>query len=157
MRKLVFLMLFFCLALSGRTARMEKKGDAEFSELVKRFFDAWNTFDLDKAGAFYAKDADLVFYDILPMKYAGGWSDYRNGVKKYFVEPLVSGKLIPYRDLKVTRRGTVAWTTITFHLSAKLKNGKAMELEARDTAIWEKRGKEWLIVHEHVSTPLPES
>jgi ketosteroid isomerase-like protein len=30
-----------------------------------------------------------------------------------------------------------------------------MEVDGRHTAIWEKRGAKWLIVHEHVSAPLP--
>jgi hypothetical protein len=30
----------------------------------------------------------------------------------------------------------------------------ALDLECRHTAIWEKRGAKWLIVHEHVSAPL---
>jgi ketosteroid isomerase-like protein len=35
-----------------------------------------------------------------------------------------------------------------------MKDGKAMDLDVRHTAIWEKRGGKWLIVHEHVSAPL---
>jgi ketosteroid isomerase-like protein len=30
-----------------------------------------------------------------------------------------------------------------------------MELDARHTAIWERRGGKWLVVHEHISVPLP--
>jgi ketosteroid isomerase-like protein len=48
----------------------------------------------------------------------------------------------------------VAWMTLTFHLSLAMKNGAAMELDCRHTAIWEKRRGKWLIVHEHVSTPI---
>ena len=63
-------------------------------------------------------------------------------------------KLTPHGDLKVTRRGNIAWTTVTFHLSAKQKSGGQMEADGRHTAIWEKRAGKWLIVHEHFSTPL---
>ena len=44
---------------------------------------------------------------------------------------------------------------MTFHLSAKPKAGGDMEIDCRHTAIWEKRDGKWLIVHEHVSAPLP--
>ena len=74
---------------------------------------------------------------------------------KAFTEPMVSGKLTPNDDLTVTQRGSVVWTTVTFHLTAKPKTGGALELDCRHTAIWEKRGSTWLIVHEHVSAPLP--
>ena len=41
------------------------------------------------------------------------------------------------------------------NLSANPKAGGAMEVDCRHTAIWEKGGGKWLIVHEHVSAPLP--
>jgi ketosteroid isomerase-like protein len=59
-------------------------------------------------------------------------------------------------ELKLTRRGNVAWTSVTFSLtSAPMGGGQATTLNARHTAIWERRGNQWLIVHEHVSVPLP--
>lgn len=128
--------------------------DAEFNKMIEEYYTAWSTLNPDNAAKYYAKDADIVFYDVAPLKY-NAWSEYRAGVIKAFTEPMISGKLAPYDDLKVTRRGNIVWTTVTFHLSAKPKAGGAMELECRHTAIWEKRGGKWLIVHEHVSTPLP--
>jgi ketosteroid isomerase-like protein len=35
-----------------------------------------------------------------------------------------------------------------------MKDGKGLEADTRQTAIWEKRGGKWLIVHEHVSVPM---
>jgi ketosteroid isomerase-like protein len=75
---------------------------------------------------------------------------------KAFTETMSSGKLTPKDDLQVTQRGSIVWTTVTFHLSAKPKAGAPMEIDCRHTAIWEKRGAHWLIVHEHLSAPLPE-
>jgi len=40
------------------------------------------------------------------------------------------------------------------HLSYTSKDGKTTEAEIRYTGIWEKRGPTWLIVHEHLSTPM---
>jgi ketosteroid isomerase-like protein len=34
-----------------------------------------------------------------------------------------------------------------------MKTGQKKSIEARHTAIWEKRGAKWIIVHEHVSVP----
>jgi len=101
----------------------------------------------------YAKDADLIFYDIAPLKYTG-WAEYNKGVRNV-LGGFESLKLTPNNDLKVTRRGSIAWTTVTFHLSAKQKGGGQMELDGRHTASWERRGGKWLIVHEHFSAPLP--
>jgi len=129
--------------------------DRAFTRLIQRYYDAWNSLDVEKAGEFYAKDAGLIFYDITPFEYHG-WAAYKEGVKQAFFDKMTSAKLIPNNDLRVTRRGNVAWTTVTFHLSGALKTGGAMELDARHTAIWVKRGGRWLVVHEHISVPLPE-
>jgi ketosteroid isomerase-like protein len=133
--------------------KVSKNSDAGFKTLTDRYFTAWGSLNPDNAAPLYAKDADLVFYDIAPLKYTG-WAEYDKGVRN-----LLGGfetlKLTPNNDLKVTRRGSFAWTTVTFHLSAKPKVGGQMELDGRHTAIWEKRGREWVIVHEHFSAPLP--
>jgi ketosteroid isomerase-like protein len=39
-------------------------------------------------------------------------------------------------------------------LMEKTKDGKISELDLRYTGIWEKRGATWVLVHEHLSTPL---
>ena len=142
-------------AQTSKARPTRSRGEREFTRLIQRYYDAWNTLDAEKAGEFYAKDADLVFYDIAPFEYHG-WTEYKAGVKKTFFEKMTSGKLTPNHDLRVARRGDVAWTTVTFHLSAVLKAGGTMEIEARHTAIWVKRGGRWLIVHEHLSVPLPD-
>jgi len=79
----------------------------------------------------------------------------QRSVQKAFFDQISSGKLTPNDDLKITRRGDVAWMTLTFHLSFALKTGTAMEIDCRHTAIWEKLRGKWLIVHEHVSAPIP--
>jgi len=148
------------LAIAGSTPAKSKSGasrkafEAEFKAMIAEYYAAWSTLNPDNAAKFYAKDADLPFFDVAPLKYKN-WADYRAGVIKAFTEPMASGKLTPNDDLKVTQRGIIVWTTLTFHLSAQPKSGPALEIDCRHTAIWEKRGNKWLIVHEHVSAPLP--
>jgi ketosteroid isomerase-like protein len=149
-------MLLIALSASAqkKPAHAKTAFETEFKTMIDQYYAAWSTLDPDKAAKYYAKDADLIFFDVAPLKY-NAWSEYRAGVIKAFTETMSSGKLTPHNDLKVTQHGTVVWTTVTFHLSATPKTGGAMELECRHTAIWEKRGSKWLIVHEHVSAPLP--
>ena len=151
------LMLLTVASVSAQTKKAPAKTalEAEFKALISQYYTAWSTLNPDNAAKYYAKDADLVFYDIAPLKY-NNWTEYKAGVIKAFTETMSSGKLTPNDDLRVTQRGTVVWTTVTFHLSAKPKVvGPAMEVDCRHTAIWEKRGGKWLIVHEHLSAPLP--
>jgi ketosteroid isomerase-like protein len=63
-------------------------------------------------------------------------------------------KLTAGKDLKVTRRGLIAWTTVTIHLYEKAKDGKTTDADMRYTGIWERRGAKWLLVHEHLSVPM---
>ena len=140
-------------AIPASSAPKPAGGDAEFKELIREYCEAWSSANPDKPAPWYAKDKDLVFYDVTPLKY-NGWDEYKVGVQKNLFDAMASGALTPKDDLKVTRHGNITWTSVTEHFSAKMKDGKAMELDVRHTAIWEKRGGKWLIVHEHVSAPL---
>jgi len=153
MRRMITLLMLLALAVPAWT-QAAKRGDAEFKALIDRYYQAWSSANPENAAPLYAKDADLVFYDLAPLKYTG-WAEYKVGVQKAFFDHMETGKLTPKDDLRVTRKGNVAWTTVTGHLSAKMKNGQALEADFRHTAIWEKSGGKWVIVHEHVSVPMP--
>jgi ketosteroid isomerase-like protein len=139
------LVIAMMLSIAGQVSAQTKKPqaktavEAEFRTMVAQYYTAWSTLNPDNAAKYYAKDADIVFYDVAPLKY-NSWTEYRAGVIKAFTEPMASGKLTPNDDLKVSHRGTIVWTTVTFHLSAKPRAGGEMELDCRHTAIWEKRG-----------------
>ncbi len=135
-------------------ALAQKTGADDFNDLIKRYYAAWNTMNPDNASFLYAQDADLVFFDIAPLKYSGGWREYRNNFKKNVAPGFSSLTLTPYNDMKIKRSGNMALTTLTFHLAAKQKDGGALDFDARHTIVWEKRGGQWLIIHEHVSKPL---
>ncbi len=124
----------------------------DFEALVESYWAVWGTGDVAKAGQMYAKDADLVFYDLEPLKYRG-WAEYGQGVVPNVLDKFASVKFTVNDDLKATARGNVAWTTVTVHADGTLKAGGPMKADIRHTAIWEKRGGRWLIVHEHVSVP----
>ena len=135
-------------------ALAQKKGGDDFNDLIKRYYAAWSTLNPDNASFLYAKDADLVFFDIAPLKYSGGWQEYRDNFKNNVAPGFSSLTLTPGNDLKVTRRGNIALTTLTFRLAGKQKDGGTLEFDGRHTIVWEKRGGQWLIIHEHVSKPL---
>jgi ketosteroid isomerase-like protein len=120
---------------------------------LQRVMNAWATLDPAKAAVFYARDAGLVFYDFLPRKYTG-WAAYDKGVREGLKDAR-SLSLKVLNDANVHVSGNMAWTTATVDGDLALKDGSRVRLEGRWTTIWEKRGSEWLIVHEHVSVPLP--
>lgn len=130
----------------------------QFAPLVGQYCQLWTAAakadDPDKAATLYAKDPNLVFYDLEPYEYHG-WSQYRSGVKSNLLDKVMSLQLTPGDDLAASRKGDVAWTTVTLHVALTWQNGHSEQFDARQTAVWEKRGDHWLIVHEHMSEPLP--
>lgn len=153
MKQLFVMILLICAAASFALGQSKAKADDDFNGFIKRYYEAWNTLNPDNVSQFYAKDADLVFFDITPLKYTS-WTQYHDTFKNTVAPEFKSIKLMPGNDLKVTRRGNIAWGTLTFHISAVQKDGTALEFDARHTLILERRGRQWLIVHEHISKPL---
>jgi uncharacterized protein (TIGR02246 family) len=141
------------LTFAGARAQQRASDDATFRKLIDNYCAAWSAGNADAPAKFYAKDNGLVFYDLAPFSYHG-WKEYHDGVEKEFFAHTDSVSLTAGKDLKVTRRGTLAWTTVSMHFSEKTKDGKATETQVRYTGIWEKRGANWLLVHEHLSAPM---
>ena len=155
-RWLLYVALAFAgglLTFVGARAQQRASDDATFHRLIEGYCAAWSSGNAEAPARFYAKDNGLVFYDLAPFAYHG-WKEYHDGVQKELFANMASGSLTPGKDLKVTRRGTLAWTTVSMHFSEKTKDGKSTETQVRYTGIWEKRGANWLLVHEHLSTPL---
>jgi ketosteroid isomerase-like protein len=125
--------------------------DDDLRALVERYWTAWQK-GPDAAAPLYAKDADLVFYDLEPLKYVG-WNDYKRGVVPNILDKFDSIAFKVGDDVKTNVRRDIAWTTATVKGDGMLKGGAPVHVVIRHTAIWEKRGANWLIVHEHVSVP----
>ena len=140
------------LTFVGARAQHKATDEATFRKLIDDYCAAWSTGNADAPAKFYAKDNGLVFYDVAPFAYHS-WKEYHEGVQKEFLEGASQIKLTAGKELKVTRRAMIAWTTVPMHLMEKSKDGKTTEMDLRYTGIWEKRGASWVLVHEHLSTP----
>jgi ketosteroid isomerase-like protein len=127
--------------------------DAYFRTLIQQLYDAWSDLDPSKAARFYAKEANLTFFDITPMKYTG-WSEYAAGVPKAFAA-YQSGKFTVGDDVQIHRHGDLAWGTCTWKADLLKKDGGRENAAGRYTVVWERRGTDWLVVHEHMSSPAP--
>jgi ketosteroid isomerase-like protein len=152
---LYVLLAFFggLLTFAGARAQQKATDDATFRKLIDGYCAAWSSKDPSNAAKYYAKDDGLVFYDVAPFSYSG-WKEYAAGVQKNFFDEAVTISLTAGKELKVTRRGNIAWTTVPMHITGKMKDGKTIDSPIRYTGIWEKKGKSWVLVHEHLSAPL---
>jgi ketosteroid isomerase-like protein len=141
------------LTFVGARAQQRAAEDTAFRKLIDCYCEAWSTGTADAPAKFYAQDDGLVFYDVAPFAYHS-WKEYHDGVQTAILDNAASIKLTAGKDMRVTRRGMIAWTTVPMHLAEKTKDGKTIELGLRHTGIWEKRGASWVLVHEHLSAPL---
>lgn len=141
------------LTFAGARAQQKASDEATFRKLIDDYCAAWSSGNTANAAKFYAKDDGLIFYDLAPFSYQG-WKEYESGVHKNLLDNAVSASLTAGKELKVTRHGNIAWTTVPMHFTAKMKDGKSYDVAVRYTGIWERRGKSWLLVHEHLSVPM---
>ena len=155
LRLIVALLLVGLTLTQSAWARPKSPGPGadDFKGRMQKVLAAWETLDSAKAAPFYAKDADLKFFDLAPLKYTG-WAEYAAGVDKVAAD-LKSIRFTLGDDARTYRRGNVAWATATMRAEVATKGGAKQTIEGRWTLVWEKRGKDWLIVHEHFSAPLP--
>jgi ketosteroid isomerase-like protein len=146
-RALVALGATVFLGVGGAAGSLQR--GADLKPLVERYWKLWQSGPA-AAAELYAKDPDLVFFDLEPLKYTG-WDEYRAGVGPHILSKFsaVAFKVNP--DVKTTVRGNVAWTSATVNADGTLKASGPIHVVIRHTAIWETRGQDWLIVHEHVS------
>lgn len=148
LRNMILIVLALALALPAAAQQADLKAQ------MRKVLDAWETLDPAKAAPFYAKDPGNAYYDIAPLKYTG-WDAYAAGVKNLLAD-FQSLKFTLNDDAVLSQKGNNAWAAVTFRGDIVMKNGAKSSEQGRWTAVWEKRGKDWLIVHEHVSFPAPE-
>ncbi len=161
MKRVLIVLLLASLCAAGQTtttkdskpAKTEKKAStaAISPTLLQAVWDAWCTLDAGKAAKYYDQSNDDVFFDLAPLQYHG-WAEYQKGAQQ-LLDGLKSAKC-KVDEAKIHAAGPAYWTTAIVHLALDQKQGGPMNTDARWTSIWEKRGGEWKIVHEHISTPM---
>jgi ketosteroid isomerase-like protein len=153
-------LLFSALALAQGKAETKSKpagkaaaGNTTVPDkaVLQKLADSWSQLDTDALTRYYDQSASDVFYDVAPLKY-DGFSQYVAGAKE-MLSSLKSLKFSVNDDATVHRSGNLAWTTATVKMTTTDKADKSTNLDCRWTTVWEKKGPNWLIVHEHFSAP----
>jgi ketosteroid isomerase-like protein len=122
--------------------------------LMQKIWDGWGTLDPNNVAQYYDKSPDNVFYDITPVKY-DGWEEYQKGTAA-LRDMFNSAKFTVNDDARVHSSGDGALGTATVAAQLTGKDGKTQNTTLRWTVVWASQGGQWLIVHEHVSAPLPQ-
>ncbi len=155
----VAVILVLLAGATGVAAQAQKKAAPakaayDFQALMQKISEAWSSTDPSGVAQYYAQGPRHVYYDIAPLKY-NGWQEYAEGYKKLMAD-YSSVKFTLGPDARAHQRGNMAWATATWKGEMVKKNSGAKEtIEGRWTAVFEKRGDNWIIVHDHFSLPLP--
>jgi len=160
MKHLIHLSLcLFLITLSAAAqakkpaAKKASAGAAPDKAYLQKIWDGWGTLDPANTAKFYATGPH-TFFDIAPLKY-NSWDEYEKGVKGV-VGGYKSAKFTVNDDADIHTHGDLVWATATVKDEMTNKAGKVEMGNFRWTVVWEKQNGKWLIVHEHVSEPLPE-
>ena len=160
-RMAVILVLILVLGAADAAAQGEKKAaptkaaksTTDLVALLQKIVEAWSSTDASGVAHFYAQEPGHVYYDITPTKY-NGWQEYAAGYKKLMTD-YSSVRFVLGPDAQAHEHGNLAWSTTTWRAELVKKDGTKERLEGRWTAIFERRGDNWIIVHDHFSVPLP--
>ena len=147
------------LALSGIGLSQTEKSAANKSSraagidkaYLQKIWDGWDALDATKQAQFYAKGKHM-FFDIAPLKY-NGWEEYETGVAKELAD-YKGAKFTVNDDAEIHPAGEYSWAAATIRSDMEKNNGKRELSTFRWTAVFQKQGGKWLIVHEHVSAPM---
>lgn len=117
--------------------------------VLLRNAEGFETGDLAMLDTLWANDENVTVFESGYANY--GWADYRDHHLKPEIDEM---KNVKYQltDIKTRVSGNTAWATFKYALSADLKE-RHVDANGLGTAVLEKRGNDWRIVHWHTSAP----
>jgi ketosteroid isomerase-like protein len=135
----------------------------EFRKLLIDYYAAWSIptnkpWNITMAEKFYQRNDRMFGFDFNPPAEGfQGWEAYKRELTAIMSKYSQFAVTLGDRFL-VYQNGNVVWTVSTFNIRGTLKNGSPISGSGRNTLVWERVGNQWLIAHEHVSTPfVPQS
>ena len=131
--------------------KADAQTEAAIMAVMKRFFEAYETRDLDGFLALFAPDDDVVLIGTGADEKRVGMTEIQAQVERDWSQSdSISLSMGWYM---VSAAGPVAWLSadVAFQGSA---GGQEFSLPGRLTGVLEKRGESWLMVQAHLSAPL---
>jgi uncharacterized protein (TIGR02246 family) len=117
---------------------------------------AWESEDLEVFSRLVVHDVDMVSFGADVNDRWVGWEGLERGLRQQF-EVFSDTKVTPrHMDIHVSDTGKVAWLAQAMGIDTTFM-GSPMTLEARITAVFEKRETGWRLVQFHYSVPMSES
>ena len=130
----------------------ESKDTSSLRNVLLASYGEWKHLDMERMAPYYSKDPGVVIFNDVEPANLVGWERFKEEESKIMAR--TSEWNLEPKDVKVTVWGPVGLTTAVPVLRGKSKKGSGYESPIRHTAVWEKKGDHWQIVHEHWSFPL---
>jgi ketosteroid isomerase-like protein len=118
-------------------------------EVLMKNATAFERGDMAALNKIWANDDSVTVFESGHANY--GWADYRD---THLAPELKEMKNVKYAlsDIRAKVSGATAWATFKYALTGEA-GARRVEAAGFGTAVLEKRGQEWLIVHWHTSAP----
>lgn len=131
----------------------------QFRQLLIDYYSAWSIsedrpWDISGAERFYQQSDRLFGFDLMPPAEGfQGWEAYKAELTKIMSNFKTWTVTLGDRFL-VYCNGEVMWMISTFNTAGSLQDGTPVTSSGRNTLVLERLNNQWLIAHEHVSTPF---
>ena len=142
-------LLLFAITASAHGPIVTGDAVADVRNVLEQNAKGFEKGDMHALDSIWAHDENVTVFENGYANY--GWSDYRDHHLKPEVEEM---KNVAYRltDIKPRVAGEIAWATFKYTITAEYQ-GKKVDGAGLGTAVLERRGGEWKIVHWHTSAP----
>ena len=132
-------------------ATATKDDTAQIRDRLNAWTRALHAKDLDALMALYGPD--VVTFDLMPPHTVPDATQYRKNFQRWFAA--MPGPIdYEIHDLRITTGGDVAFCHCLGHVTATRQNGEKADYWVRVTVGFQKRQREWLMIHDHVSMPI---
>lgn len=148
-RKRVTVLVLLVLTSAVTFAHDPSKHEDPVAAVLNNNARGFETGDLKLLDTLWAHDDRVTVFESGHANY--GWVDYRD----HHLKPEIAEmKNVKYRLSEIRSRvsGDTAWATFKYALEADLKE-RHVNVNGLGTAVLEKRGADWKIVHWHTSAP----
>ena len=128
------------------TSLVPQTDEQKIDVLVSEMLAAWQIGDVDLLHKYCANDVVVVSGVYEPP--VVGWANYANAYRAQ--RQRIQQVRMDRRNTYIFARGNLAWAAYQLEFSA-LVDGRSALARGHSTLILEKRGGQWIIVHNHTS------
>ncbi len=134
------------LLAAASTLQAAPTDEQRIEEVITAVVEAYRTGDAATLGRHYAADVTVVPADYNPI--IEGWSNVEPGFR--LASSAFARLELLRENTRIVHRGKLAWASYQWRL-AGARGQEMVQVQGHTTLILEKRGGQWLIVHNHTS------